>query len=189
VGGPCQEDRPARGLRLRERVRVVESLRRGYRTAAARPGLARLERSLKGPLFDCLMCGQCILRDTCLVCPMRCPKGLRSGPCGGATPEGRCEVDPSIPCVWVLIYQRAKAFGQTQRLRRPQKPLDWRLMGTSAWKNAVTGRDGLHNLWLRRLREKLHTRRRARPACCPVSAGAHPRRIACPLCRKPLLPV
>ncbi len=138
--------RQGKDLRLRERERAVEELRKGYHAAAAEPGLATVERALKGPLFDCRMCGQCVLRDTGLTCPMRCPKGLRSGPCGGATPEGRCEVDPSIPCAWVLIYERAKSLGRTDRLHLPQRPLDWRLMGTSSWKNALTGRDGIHNL-------------------------------------------
>ena len=33
-----------------------------------------LERVSKGVVFDCRMCGQCILRLTGMTCPMTCPK-------------------------------------------------------------------------------------------------------------------
>ncbi|MBF6309362.1 methylenetetrahydrofolate reductase C-terminal domain-containing protein, partial [Nocardia farcinica] len=38
---------------------------------------------LKGWIFNCQMCGQCILHSTGMTCPMTCPKKLRNGPCGG----------------------------------------------------------------------------------------------------------
>ncbi|OOG57665.1 hypothetical protein B0E49_05180 [Polaromonas sp. C04] len=38
--------------------------------------VATLERAVKGLLFDCRMCGQCILGDTGMSCPMNCPKNL-----------------------------------------------------------------------------------------------------------------
>lgn len=41
------------------------------------------ERLAKGFLFDCRMCGQCVLSSTGMSCPMNCPKGLRNGPCMG----------------------------------------------------------------------------------------------------------
>ena len=63
--------------------------------------VAALERGVKGLLFDCRMCGQCILSATGMSCPMNCPKNLRNGPCGGVRPDGRCEVRPDMPCVWV----------------------------------------------------------------------------------------
>jgi hypothetical protein len=43
---------------------------------------ALLERGVKGALFDCRMCGQCVLSATGMSCPMNCPKQLRNGPCG-----------------------------------------------------------------------------------------------------------
>jgi methylenetetrahydrofolate reductase (NADPH) len=61
------------------------------------------EQAIKSVLFSCRMCGNCILQETAFICPMTCPKGLRNGLCGGATPEA-CEVDPSRPCTWYLIY-------------------------------------------------------------------------------------
>ena len=34
-----------------------------------------LEYSVKGPLFGCRMCGNCLLQETAFICPMECPKG------------------------------------------------------------------------------------------------------------------
>lgn len=50
---------------------------------AERP-VAAVEKAVKGFMFDCRMCGQCILSSTGMSCPMNCPKQLRNGPCGGA---------------------------------------------------------------------------------------------------------
>ena len=102
-----------------------------------------LERVLKVPLFGCHECGQCILSYTGYTCPMRCLKGLRNGPCGGASKEGRCEVYPDRDCVWNLIYIRAKRLNRLDRLAVIRPPLDWSLIGTSSWVNFLTGRDGL----------------------------------------------
>jgi len=101
------------------------------------------EHALKWPFFRCQMCGQCALRTTGFTCPMRCPKQLRNGPCGGAM-NGRCETDPTKACVWCLIYKRSntligKAFGQPAKLARAFPAIDWRLYGTCAWINVVTG--------------------------------------------------
>jgi len=58
-------------------------------------GAERLARWLYAPeefskrrLFDCRMCGQCILHSTGMTCPMTCPKNLRNGPCGGVRANG-----------------------------------------------------------------------------------------------------
>lgn len=67
--------------------------------------LDRGEAFLKGLVFGCRACGQCVLRANAMTCPMRCPKGLRNGPCGG-TLGGRCEVDPGRPCIHVRIHGR-----------------------------------------------------------------------------------
>jgi Methylene-tetrahydrofolate reductase C terminal len=66
-----------------------------------RSALVAVEKAVKGPLFGCRMCGQCILHSTGLFCPMRCPKNLRNGPCGGVLVNRNCEVHPDRPCVWV----------------------------------------------------------------------------------------
>ncbi|HXF85697.1 MAG TPA: methylenetetrahydrofolate reductase C-terminal domain-containing protein [Anaerolineales bacterium] len=91
-----------------------------------------LEYSVKGPLFGCRMCGNCLLAETALICPMECPKGLRNGPCGGSTSEA-CYVDPSRPCVWYKIYERAFAWGREELLLEVLPPLDWEKVGKDSW--------------------------------------------------------
>lgn len=98
------------------------------------------ENTVKKPIFGCKSCGQCILTYTAFTCPMRCPKQMRNGPCGGTRTDGRCEVDPSIPCVWHLIYTRSKKLGRERKLLHLLPSLDHRLEGTSAILNAMAGR-------------------------------------------------
>jgi hypothetical protein len=100
-------------------------------TRLERP-VAALERTLKGTLFDCRMCGQCALTNTGMACPMNCPKSLRNGPCGGVRPDGGCEVKPDMACVWV------EAWAGSQRMQKGdiasvKPPLDHRRTGRSAW--------------------------------------------------------
>lgn len=101
-----------------------------------------VERITKEMMFDCRMCGQCILHETGLTCPMRCPKNLRNGPCGGVRPDGNCEVFPDKPCVWVQAVERSARLPLWHdRIHDLQPPVDWQLQGTSAWINLFTGRD------------------------------------------------
>jgi methylenetetrahydrofolate reductase (NADPH) len=90
-----------------------------------------LERSLKGVLWGCRMCGNCLLQETAFICPMACPKGLRNGPCGGSTPD-HCCVDDSRPCIWYAIFTRADKMGRLEKLLEVLPPLDWDKTGTSA---------------------------------------------------------
>jgi hypothetical protein len=104
--------------------------------------LARIEHAVKGPIWGCRMCGQCVLHDTGLTCPMTCPKTLRNGPCGGVRPDGGCEVQPGMRCVWLKVDERAQRLplfrGHIDHLR---PPVDNQLQGTSSWRNLLTGRD------------------------------------------------
>lgn len=94
-----------------------------------------LERRAKELIFDCHMCGQCVVRSTSLNCPMQCPKQLRNGPCGGSM-NGQCEVFPDKPCIWTQTYRRADRWPAfRQKLRVIQPAVDWALYGTSAWLN------------------------------------------------------
>jgi hypothetical protein len=94
----------------------------------------------KGPIFDCRMCGQCVLHSTGMTCPMTCPKNLRNGPCGGVRPNGHCEVKPEMRCVWVEAWERAQAMpGHGGDIRHVLPPLNRQLEGTSAWINNFTG--------------------------------------------------
>ena len=98
----------------------------------------KIESLTKGFLLDSQNCGQCIVGFTGLSCPMNCPKKMRNGPCGGVRADGNCEVDPGMPCVWVLAWEG------NQRLREEAIPLqvvqpsvDHRLNGRSAWLREV----------------------------------------------------
>ena len=90
-----------------------------------------LERSAKGVLFGCRMCGNCILQETAFVCPMTCAKGLRNGFCGEASEAG-CVVDASRPCTWLTIFRRAERMGRMERLLEINAPIDGSQAGHSA---------------------------------------------------------
>lgn len=94
--------------------------------------LGNIEYAIKGPLFGCRMCGNCLLQETAFICPMECPKGLRNGPCGGSTSEN-CYVDPTRPCIWYKIYERAFKMNREEMLLEVLPPLDWEKTGTETW--------------------------------------------------------
>jgi len=105
--------------------------------------VARIEKSVKGLLFDCRMCGQCILSSTGMSCPMNCPKNLRNGPCGGVRANGHCEVRPEMKCVWVDAFAGSTRIpGGIEALRAVQVAVDRRLQGRSAWLRVVRQRAG-----------------------------------------------
>lgn len=113
----------------------------GYRRLE-RP-VAALERQVKGLLFDCRMCGQCILSSTGMSCPMNCPKNLRNGPCGGVRADGTCEVRPEMRCVWrEAIAGAARIPGGARALAVVQPPVDHRLQGHSSWLRMVREQRG-----------------------------------------------
>jgi methylenetetrahydrofolate reductase (NADPH) len=97
-----------------------------------RRALAKIEIAVKGPLFGCRMCGNCLLQETAFICPMECPKGLRNGPCGGSTPE-KCYVDETRPCIWYKIFERSFKMGREEMLLEVLPPLDWGKAGTESW--------------------------------------------------------
>jgi hypothetical protein len=107
---------------------------------------AAVERAVKGFLFDCRMCGQCVLSSTGMSCPMNCPKTLRNGPCGGVRDDGRCEVKPDMRCVWVEAYRGAELIpGGVEAMRQVQVAVDQRQQGRSSWLRVVrekTGKSG-----------------------------------------------
>ncbi|MEW5949024.1 MAG: methylenetetrahydrofolate reductase C-terminal domain-containing protein [Thermodesulfobacteriota bacterium] len=73
----------------------------------------------------CAGCGDCILDRTGGLCPVaRCSKGLFNGPCGGSV-NGKCEINPDIPCVWQLIYDRLKDLNQLDKLDEILPAKDW----------------------------------------------------------------
>ena len=96
--------------------------------------VAAVERQVKGLLFDCRMCGLCVLSSTGMSCPMNCPKNLRNGPCGGVRANGHCEVRPEMKCVWVeAVAGSARIPGGRAALATVQAAVDRRLQGRSSW--------------------------------------------------------
>jgi len=105
--------------------------------------VAAVEHGVKGLLFDCRMCGQCILSSTGMSCPMNCPKNLRNGPCGGVRANGHCEVRPEMKCVWVqAVAGAARIPGGREALQNVQVAVDRRLQGKSSWLRVVRQRVG-----------------------------------------------
>lgn len=144
------------GSWLRDRPRVLEWAFRAthWTTFRLRPLFERVgyrrsgrilvpaEELSKRIIFDCTMCGQCVLHSTGMTCPMTCPKELRNGPCGGVRANGHCEVKPEMRCVWVEAFERAQKmprFGE--EILHIQPPVNRQLGGSSAWINMLTGAD------------------------------------------------
>lgn len=99
--------------------------------------LTSLERWIKGPLFGCRMCGNCLLQETAFICSMECPKGVRNGPCGGST-KASCYVDNTRPCIWYKIYERSFAMGREDKLLEVLPPLDWDKVGVETWGDVIS---------------------------------------------------
>jgi hypothetical protein len=123
--------------RLYERF---EAALAGVAPILARIGFARLEHpvaaleaGVKGLLFDCRMCGDCVLSKTGMSCPMNCPKALRNGPCGGVRANGNCEVYPEMRCVWALAYEGSLRMRGGGAIADVLPPLNHALKGSSAW--------------------------------------------------------
>ena len=139
-------------MRLQDWPHLLEI---GYRTTQAllwpfrrwlKPGgwaerfFVGAEKVGKGVLFDCRMCGQCVLHETGMTCPMTCPKNLRNGPCGGVRSDGHCEVIPEMLCVWVQAWERSRKMPiYGSEILKVLPPLDRQLEGTSAWLNDLAG--------------------------------------------------
>ena len=103
--------------------------------------VAGVEKVVKGLLFDCRMCGQCVLSSTGMSCPMNCPKTLRNGPCGGVRDNGNCEVKPDMKCVWVQAFSGSEHIpGGVAAMAEVQFAVDQRLQGRSSWLRVVRER-------------------------------------------------
>ncbi len=109
---------------------------------AAEKLLHPLEQSAKQLLFDCRMCGQCVLSATGMACPMNCAKEMRNGPCGGVRANGHCEVKAEIRCAWVEATEGTKRVA-SDHLAHPTPLLpaiDQRKRGSSSWIQVIAGR-------------------------------------------------
>jgi hypothetical protein len=95
--------------------------------------VAKAESMIKGFMFDCQMCGACVLTHTGMSCPMNCPKMLRNGPCGGVRPDGTCEVKPDMPCVWVAAFAGSRIMRKSELINEIIVQSDASQSGTSSW--------------------------------------------------------
>ena len=91
------------------------------------------EKIIKGFLFDCQMCGNCVLSSTGMACPMNCPKTLRNGPCGGVRENGNCEVKPEMKCVWVEAWSGSAKMKNNLEIQEIQFAVNHTHKGSSAW--------------------------------------------------------
>jgi len=72
----------------------------------------------------CQQCGECELGKFAGICPLtQCAKGLLNGPCGGSK-DGKCEVDSERDCAWIKIYERLKALGELETMKKIVGPKD-----------------------------------------------------------------
>ena len=105
-----------------------------------------VEKAIKSTLFDCQMCGKCVLSSTGMSCPMNCPKSIRNGPCGGVRLDGHCEVKPEMRCVWVEAWRGSQNMRETDAIMTVQDPVNFSLKGSSSWmrvaKEQVASRSG-----------------------------------------------
>jgi methylenetetrahydrofolate reductase (NADH) len=95
-----------------------------------------VERAAKELLFDCNMCGQCVLSSTGMACPTNCSKQMRNGPCGGVRADGTCEANPALRCVWLEAGEGQKQIGGALNVLAP---IDHRLWHRSSWLRVIEG--------------------------------------------------
>ncbi len=70
----------------------------------------------------CSTCGDFVLDEFGGICPVtRCPKSLLNGPCRGAI-NGKREVNPTVECVWIKIFERLKLEGRLSTLDTIHSP-------------------------------------------------------------------
>lgn len=101
------------------------------------PWVAKVEGSAKGFLFDCRMCGRCVLSSSGLACPTNCPKMLRNGPCGGVRQDGGCELDATMRCVWIDAWNGSARMAGGEAIARNLPAADRHIAGTSAWLRVI----------------------------------------------------
>jgi methylenetetrahydrofolate reductase (NADPH) len=109
-------------------------------SARAERVITPIERATKQLLFDCKMCGQCVLSSTGMACPTNCGKRMRNGPCGGVSSAGMCEIVPTMRCVWVDATEgRKKIVGGGIPGGMVLPPVDNRRDGQSSWIQMISG--------------------------------------------------
>jgi hypothetical protein len=113
-----------------------------------------IEKTTKGLMFDCQMCGQCILSSTGMSCSMNCPKSIRNGPCGGVRLNGNCEVKPDMRCVWVEAWRGSQNMQDSEKIKQIQPPVNHLLLKKSSWLSVVKSEIETKKKWLDDVRQK-----------------------------------
>jgi methylenetetrahydrofolate reductase (NADPH) len=128
------------GKRLRARADGGQGWRKSFWAGLLAPSTAYRKATL-----GCVSCGDCIQDHASYAgCTMRwCYKNLRNGPCGGSRTDGSCEADPSICCIWNLVYLSTLGAGEdpARFARTLIPPRDWCLDRTNALANRFAGLD------------------------------------------------
>ena len=93
----------------------------------------------QGFLFDCQMCGHCVLSSTGMSCPMNCPKQLAQRPLRRRARRWPLRSDPDMRCVWVEAVRGQPAHSRRRRsdAAHVQPAVDRRLQGSSSWLRVV----------------------------------------------------
>ena len=138
--------------------------------------IAVVEKGVKSLLFDCQMCGQCVLSSTGMSCPMNCPKQLRNGPCGGVRPGGFCEVNPSMKCVWCQAWEGSRNMEGGDKITTVLPPVDNSLRGSSSWLRIGREKAAL-------IRESKDAARNAVASSYPEARNSEP--VTAPRAREP----
>jgi 5,10-methylenetetrahydrofolate reductase len=130
----------ARAYRMLQPVLVaLRPVFRAFGYARVEKPVTAIEATLKGWFFDCRMCGYCLLSANGMACPMNCPKSVRNGPCGGVRPDGGCEVDHDMQCVWVEGWRGVQHMPAHAFPLLPNAPASARQSGTSSWLRMARG--------------------------------------------------
>lgn len=119
-------------------LRAMRPLARAIGVKHLQKPVTGVERAVKGLLFDCQMCGRCVLSANGMSCPMNCPKHVHNGPCGGVRPDGTCEVDPTMRCVGLESWRGVSRMAAGQWPNAPIAPAEHHLAGRSTWLALMT---------------------------------------------------
>lgn len=114
-------------------LRRLRPLARGVGAERLEKPVTLVERAVKGLLFDCRMCGVCVLSANGMSCPMNCPKQVRNGPCGGVRADGTCEARPEMQCVGLEAWRGAARMRAGGLGDAVTPPAERHLAGGSSW--------------------------------------------------------
>ncbi len=92
-----------------------------------------IEKRVKGFLFDCRMCGQCVLSSTGMSCPMNCPKQLAQRPLRRRARQRQLRGRARHALRLGQGLGRLAQHGKGDAILNVQKPVDQSLRETSAW--------------------------------------------------------